>query len=453
MRMHTFLRGYLLTAVALLSTVCLGFSLGGCSEAVSFEMADRSATIAADQDADNSHPVKIVAAADVDPAPVIKTDKTDRATSLRAGAAVRPGSLAAPGPSSWPSFRNGNAQQGVATGKLPKKLRLLWKHKTKDGVEATAAIVGRFVYVGALSGYLYCFNRQTGKVLWKYRSITNPDPEQFAPGFKAAPRVTADTIYIGDEDGAIHAVDRATGRKKWIVTTGAEIAGCAAIVGKHVIVGSYDSFLYCLNAGDGSIVWKFQTGDRINGSPAIAGKFTFVAGCDQHLRVINIQTGRQKSELELDTYLIASPAVMGDMLYVGTYGGEVVAVNWKNEKIVWKYKPPRGEFPIHSSAAVTDNYVVVGSRDKQLHCLDRRTGKSLWTFRTRSRIDSSPVIVGDRVYFGSGDRRLYTVGLADGKQLWKFNTGRPISVGPAVGEGCLVVGCEGPGGFIYCFGK
>jgi len=449
MRVRSLLRGILPTTVVLFSMVYFA----GCSEAVSFDIADRAATVAADQNAGNSRVAQSVAANDDERTPAIKPDKTGRTSSLRAGAGVKPGSLAAPGPSSWPSFRNGNLQQGVATGRLPKKLKLLWKHKTRDGVEATAAIVGRSVYVGALSGYLYCFDRQTGKVMWKYRSIENLDPEQFSPGFKAAPRVTADAIYIGDEDGMIHAVDRVTGRKKWIVTTGAEIAGCAAIVGKHVIVGSYDSFLYCLNIKDGSIVWKFQTGDRINGSPAIAGKYTFVAGCDQHLRVINIETGRQKGELALDTYLIASPAVMGEMLYVGTYGGRVVAVDWKNEKIVWKHKPPRGEFPIHSSAAVTDNYVVVGSRDKQLHCLDRRTGKSLWTFRTRGRIDSSPVIAGDRVYFGSADRRLYAVGLADGKQLWIFNASRSISAGPAVGEGCLVVGSQGSGGFIYCFGK
>lgn len=358
-----------------------------------------------------------------------------------------------PGPTSWPSFRNGPRQLGVATSDLPEQLELLWKYPTTDGVVATAAIVGERVYVGALSGKLLCLNRRSGELIWSYRTLENPDPNTFAPGFKAAPTVTANAVYIGDEDGTFHVVDRATGKKKWTFPTGAEIAGGAAVVGENVIVGSHDSFLYCLKASDGSVVWQFQTENRVNCAPAIAENRTFIAGCDEHLRVIEITNGTQTNDIPLGTYLIASPAVMGDMLYVGTYAAEVVAVDWKNEQIVWKYQDPDRDFPYHASASVTDKYVVVGGRDKQMHCIDRQTGRGIWKFPTRGRIDSSPVIVGERVFFGSADRTLYELRLSDGKQLWTFNAGRPIEAGPAVGEGCLVVGCEGPGGFIYCFGR
>jgi len=358
-----------------------------------------------------------------------------------------------PGKTSWASFRNGLLQQGVAGSKLPDKLELLWKKKTQDGVVTTAAIVGDHVYVPALSGKLYCLDRKTGKEIWTYRSIENPDPNVFAPGFKAAPSVTADTVYTGDEDGVLHAVDRKTGKKRWTFKTGAEIAGGAAVLGEKIIIGSYDSFLYCLKAKDGSLLWKFQTMNRINCAPAIAGDYTFVAGCDEHLRVINIKTGKQKADIPLNSYLIASPAVMGDMLYVGTYKSEVVAVDWKKEKIVWRYKDPLRDRPYHASAAITDKYVVVGGHDKRLHCINRANGAGLWTFDTRAQISSSPVIVGDRVFFGSDDRNIYGVRLSDGKQLWKFNAGHAVTAGPAVGENVLVVGAADSGGHIYCFGK
>src|SRR6185312_3084034 len=50
-------------------------------------------------------------------------------------AADVPAKLAPPGPESWPSFRNGNQQLGVATTKLPAKLEKLWTHEAgpKDG--------------------------------------------------------------------------------------------------------------------------------------------------------------------------------------------------------------------------------------------------------------------------------------------------------------------------------
>lgn len=380
-------------------------------------------------------------------------ERRDRPTLVAAESRPAGDQLAAPTKTSWASFRNGHSQLGVAGSKLPEKLELMWKKRTEHGVVATSAIVGDHVYVPALSGLLYCLDRRTGKEIWTYRSIESKNPEDFAPGFKAAPTVTADTVYVGDEDGVVHAVNRKTGKKRWIFKTDGEIAGGVAVVGEQLIIGSHDSFLYCLTRKDGKVHWKFQTMDRINCAPAIVGDYTFVAGCDEHLRVINIKTGKEKTDIPLKSYLIASPAVVGDILYVGTYKGEVVAVNWKTKAFVWRYKDPLREPEFHASAAVTDKYVVVGARDKILHCLDRKTGAQKWGFQTRAQINSSAAITGDRVFFGSDDRNIYGVRLSDGKPLWKFNAGGAVIAGPAIGENVLVVGAADTGGHIYCFGK
>jgi outer membrane protein assembly factor BamB len=352
----------------------------------------------------------------------------------------------------WASFRNGPAQLGVATSGLPKNLELVWKFPTVDGIVTAPAIVGDHAYIPALSGKLFCRELRTGRLVWSYRSIDSADPDEFAPGFKATPTVTPDTIYLGDEDGMFHAVSRETGKKKWTFQTGAEIAGGAALYGDRVIFGSHDSSLYCLEADDGALVWKFQTDDRVNCSPAIVGHHTFVAGCDEHLRIIDVRDGTQKGDIPLGSYLIASPAVIGNMLYVGTYASEVQAIDWREQKIVWRYKDPKREFPYHGSAAVTDRYVVVGGRDKQMHCIERATGKGVWKFPTGGQIDSSPVIVGDRVFFGSLDRNIYGLRLSDGEQLWKYNAAARVSAAPAVGEGYLLIGAEGGKGHIFCFG-
>jgi outer membrane protein assembly factor BamB len=387
----------------------------------------------------HSRPMSLAVAAD--------EDSSSKTANGNAAAKIKP-----PGPTSWASFRNGNTQRGVAGSKLPDKLELLWKLEDVDGFPATSAIVGDHVYAAALSGYLYCLDRKSGRTLWKYRSIDDPNPDTFAAGFKSAPTVTANSVFVGDEDGVLHAVSRKTGIAIWKFETDGEIAG-VAVQGKNIIASSHDSFLYCLQASDGTLVWKFQTLDRINCSPAIVEGYTFVAGCDEHMRVINLKNGKQKSDIPLDSYLIASPAVVGDMLYVGTYAGEVLAVNWKTDTIVWRYSDPVNDHPYHASAAVTDKYVIVGGQDKQLHCIDRKTGKRVWVFRAKGQINSSPVIVGDRVVFGSNDRNVYAVSLKEGKQVWKYNTGRGISAGPAVGENVLVVGTDGSEGVLLCFGK
>ena len=355
--------------------------------------------------------------------------------------------------SGWSSFRHDLAQTGVASSSLPSELELLWEVTLGDQILATVAIVGDFVYVPCLSGELVCLDRKTGAKVWAYKTVEVVEKNSFAPGFKSTPTVAGDSIYLGDEEGVFHAIDRKTGKGRWKFATGGEIYSSAAVLEGRVIFGSYDNRLYCLLEKDGSLIWKYETQGYVHCSPAVVDGVTFIAGCDEHLRAIDIKTGEQTVEVPLETYLIASPAVVGDVLYVGTFASEVVAVDWKKKEIVWRYSAGESEHPFHSSAAVTEQLVVVGGRDKLVHAIDRSTGRKVWTFPTRAKIDSSPVIVGDRVFIGSNDGNLYALGLADGKERWKFNAGKPISAGPAVGEGVLVVGSESRDGKVYCFGK
>ncbi len=366
--------------------------------------------------------------------------------------AAPPVKLEPPGPESWPSFRNGDRQLGVATTKLPVKLEQLWVHKAgeKDGmIKSTAAIAGGRVYAASLNGEVFCLDLKTGERLWTYQSQKPAKPGAFIPGFKAAVAVAADTVYAGDEEGMFHAIDRASGERKWTFETAAEIVSCASFYEDKVIFGSHDNSLYCLKAADGSKVWQYATQGMVNCSPAIVGDHTFVTGCDEHLRVINLKTGLQEIDMPLGIYLIASPAVDDNMLYVGTHGNEVLAIDWKQSKRVWTYA---GKAPYHSSADVNVKYVVVGAQDKKLYCLDRKTGAAVWIFPTKGHVDSSPVIVDDRVFVGSNDGNVYGISLDTGKEVWRYTDGRPFTASPAVGEGCLVIGSESNTGNIYCFG-
>ncbi|MFN9720070.1 MAG: PQQ-binding-like beta-propeller repeat protein [Planctomycetota bacterium] len=350
----------------------------------------------------------------------------------------------------WSSYRATADQRGVATCQLPENPQKKWEFKSPDGWLSCVAIVGDHVYAPALSGYVHCLTLSTGEEVWRYRSIEDPDPKKFAPGFKAAPLVTDHVVYIGDEEGTLHALDRATGRKLWVFATSAEIAGCIAKFEDKLLLASHDSYLYCLNK-DGREVWKFQTNDRINCSPAISDKYTFLAGCDEFLRVIDLQQGTEVRSMELESPLIASPAIVGDFLYVGTHTGQIVCVDWRKGEFVWRYEASRGT-AFHASAAVSDDLVIVGGHDKQVHAIDRSNGQMKWLFPTKAKIESSGAIVDRRIFVGSNDGNLYGISLDTGKEVWKQNCGRGIVAGVAIGEGHLVVGEEQQNGRLFCFG-
>ncbi len=47
----------------------------------------------------------------------------------------------------------------------------------------------------ASTASLVSVDRKHGEEQWSYRSIESKNPNDFAPGFKAAPTVAAETVY------------------------------------------------------------------------------------------------------------------------------------------------------------------------------------------------------------------------------------------------------------------
>jgi outer membrane protein assembly factor BamB len=361
------------------------------------------------------------------------------ASALALSAAARQ-ETRGPKADAWPLFRGNALQTGVATTSLPDELAVRWQFQAKDAFEAAAAIAGDTVYVTCYDEHLYALSLADGKERWK---------QKIGPS-KAPPSVLGKSVFVGTEDGVFFCLDAATGAKRWSFETGGEIISGANFAGDQVLFGSYDGHLYCLNK-DGKLVWKVKTEGPVNGSPAVVGRRTFVAGCDSHLHVIDLDRGQQIASLDLEGQAAATAALRGDDLYVGTMTSLVQAVNWKEGKILWTYRSAARPQEFYASAAVTDALVVVGSRDRKVHAIDRQTGKAAWVFPTKGRVDASPVIAGKRVYAPSLDGSLYVLDLATGKQQQKLNLGRGISASPAVAGGCLVVGTTE--GVLYCLGK
>ncbi len=352
----------------------------------------------------------------------------------------------------WASFRGNPQLTGVADSQLPDKLELIWTFKAGDMIESTAAIVDNIAYVGASDGYLYAITTHSGKNTWKYQAS--------AP-IKSSPSVHNGVIYFGDENGIFHAVDIATRKKKWQFTTQGEIISSANFAEDKVLFGSYDGFLYCLNIKNGELVWKFETEGYVHGTPAIFGNFVIVTGCDSFLRVINIDDGKQAQQVNLGAYVGASPAILDSntetqtktevRVYCGTYGNEVLGVDLTSGKIAWRYEHPVRKLPFFASAAVTENVVIIGGRDKMVHALSPEKGEPQWTYTAKSRIESSPVIAGRRVFFGTTRGVFIALDITNGEQVWKFETASSIVASPSVADGRIYIGTED--GVLYCFGE
>ena len=345
----------------------------------------------------------------------------------------------------WPSFRGDARLTGVAAQPLPADLAVLWTFEAEDGIESTAALVDGVVYVGSLAGKLHALDFKSGKLLWTYEA---------GDEIKSSPGVRKGVVYFGDESGIFHAVDAADGKAKWTFAADGGVIASASFAGGHVIFGSQDNFLYALNPESGELAWKVETGSYIYGTAAVARmgerQVVLVAGCDGVMRGLDPRDGSNVVQVGIDAYVGGSTAVGDRLVFVGTFENQVLGIDLAAGKVVWAYEHPQRHFPFYSSAALSEDRVVIGGRDKLVHALDPGTGHAVWTYAAGARVDSSPVIAGTTVYFGTLGGDVVGLNLKSGEKVWEFTTGSSVTASPALADGRMVIGTLD--GMLYCFG-
>ncbi len=344
---------------------------------------------------------------------------------------------------SWPQFRANQNLTGVAASAVPDNLKLMWTYDAGESIESSAAIADGTVYVGASTGDLLAVDIYSGKLKWKYKTKDMI--------LESSPAVSGGMVFVGDQVGVFHAVNAATGKGVWSYATGAEIKCSPVIVGDKVLIGSYDGSLYCFQMRDGKTVWRFKTDNYVHGTPSVVDGVAYFAGCDEIFHGIRVTDGKEVVRVPAGGNTASSAVTNGTAFFFGNFNNEVVSLNLKLKKQAWLYTHPQRQFPFYSSAALIGNKVVIGGRDKMVHCLNAATGKAFWTFRTNARVESSPAIASGKVYVGSNDGRFYVLDLLKGTKLWEFNAGGALSASPAIASGRIVIGDQN--GKLYCFGE
>ncbi|MEJ5341597.1 MAG: PQQ-binding-like beta-propeller repeat protein [Thermogutta sp.] len=357
--------------------------------------------------------------------------------------------------SDWPVFRGTPTATGLVLGRFDQPPKQAWAFTAEnDSFTATPVVADNTVFLGGNEGNFYAVDLQTGRKRWAWKAPA---------GIVAPAGYWNGHVYVGDVSGGFHCLRAQTGDPVWQKEVEGEIDGGPGFAtlpsGKQVVVfGSQDTFLYCVDAQTGEIVWKGGGHDQIRCTPPIVEGRTFIAGCDGKLHVVEIQDGREIAAIDLEGPTGSTPAVVGSLAYVGTENGVFFGIDWKRAKVVWRYDNENEGGAFRASAAVNERYVVVGSRDKAVHCFDRITGRHVWRFPTRRYVDASPVIVrathqadpdNDLVLAASLDGHVYAVRIRDGQSPWALTVGGAISASPVVVQNALLVATED--GDLLCY--
>ncbi len=140
--------------------------------------------------------------------------------------------------------------------------------------------------------------------------------------------------------------------------------------------------------------------------------------------------------------LVEFPAVVTDGVgYVANYKGHVYALDMRNGKVIWRYRPSGGKMA--SSPAVVGDDLVVHGMDGVVRVLDRRNGTLRWHFRVGSPIESSPIVRDGLDYFGAWNGRVYALDLERRQLRWSYGTGHKITSSASIAGKTLYIGDYG----------
>ncbi|HKB42253.1 MAG TPA: PQQ-binding-like beta-propeller repeat protein [Gemmataceae bacterium] len=291
--------------------------------------------------------------------------------------------------------------------------KLLWQHKFN--VFFTDIVSNRVgwtnlagdpatgnVYCHGTSGLLFCFDRD-GKVLWE-RSLA----EEFGRvsgygGRLTSPIVDGDLLIIGMNCAAwgeygrggcrFIAFDKKNGDLVWWGSTRFRVLDSfqsspvvATIGGERLLIsGGGDGGLHAFKVRTGEKVWTYLfCHGAVNTTPVVDGNLVYCAHGDINPEHAGEQDPQQGRVLCVD-------------------GSEVKD---GKPKLVWKVDGLKIKF---ASPVLHDGRLILNDEDGKLHCLDAKTGTSLWELKVGGggNVRCSPVLADGKFYVGDSRGRFY----------------------------------------------
>jgi outer membrane protein assembly factor BamB len=192
-----------------------------------------------------------------------------------------------------------------------------------------------------------------------------------------------------------------------------------------------DHTLYSLDEnGDPTAV--FTAEDALWADPITDGETIYLASMDHNVYALPIGSKDSTWVRPLNGAMVNPPALSPEgVLYVGTFAGEVVAIDSRSGKILWE-KPTSNW--VWASPVLADGLVYATDMSGMLYAFNAETGKVEWDFDAKSPITGSPLIHEGTIYIATEGGDVLTFD-TEGNRGWTEKiSGRLLSSPVAAGD-------------------
>jgi outer membrane protein assembly factor BamB len=395
--------------------------------------------------------------------------------------------LFADAPTDWPQWR-GRRANGVAEGSnLPVKwsqtVNVRWSVQLPGWGTSSPVVYGSRLFVttqveqeGKKSLLTFCFDRRTGKELWRHDFGFGANQRTHEKSNLAVntPAVTDDAVYVafGNADIARYSHD---GKLLW-VTRYMELFGdpkmawgygVSPVVLDDSVLLPWDHhkgpcFVIGLDKRSGEIAWKKERPiGTSHATPLVVqhhGQTDILVSGKNRLTAFDARTHE-----ELWKYGEGEGPFNGEIIVSPVYGdGLVFTQLWRQSPIhairltgngqaperVWvSEKPgPQEPSPLYYRGllySLMDTGVLV--------CFDGQTGRELYRQRLGGACNSSPIAADGRIYVSNNDGATFVIKAgAEFELLGTNNLGERITASPAVSGNDVFYRTDS---HVYCIGR
>ncbi|MFN8574335.1 MAG: PQQ-binding-like beta-propeller repeat protein [Gemmatimonadaceae bacterium] len=144
--------------------------------------------------------------------------------------------------------------------------------------------------------------------------------------------------------------------------------------------------------------------------------------------------------------LWGTPAVDDARIYVGTMGGQLVAIDRRSHRIAWTATTAQGTFRTALAGVVLSDSIVVVA-DGELFAYRTTTGAALWAYYPDDLGAAGVFGIasdGRTIYTGSNNGSVYAVDIHTGAEVWKTVIEKRVEgvsvFGPVVTDAAIITG-------------
>jgi len=264
---------------------------------------------------------------------------------------------------------------------------------------------------------VYCLDAETGEEIWTY---SYPCKHRDWPGPRTTPVLDGDLLFILSWEGHLFCFDANSGDviwKKHLVNDGLSqenswgFAGSPVVDGEMLLLTANKNGV-ALNKKTGNVIWKSEPGICGLTTPIIFdynGKKAAVIPEEKIMHIVDILNG--DILLSHDYKTCNDPVIFDNKIYFSAehnrghstmyeFSGDTLKMVWQNNKIIkgWAFM----------NHAIKDGFTYAIGHYKgkhHLHCVELATGELKWVQRVGDRWGSN-IIAGDKLIILNGEGKL-----------------------------------------------